>query len=107
MSDILRTTVTQGIAGNAAINGVTVSGKTGTTSENYDAWFCGFIHNYSAALWIGNDVNLELSEGSPAAASLWSRIMSTLASNNSGSLPAAPSDVVMQGGEYYVNGTQP
>lgn len=75
VTDILRTTVSNGIAKAAAIGSHTVAGKTGTTTDNYDAWFVGMTPHYSAALWIGNDINLELSQGSVAAARLWSKIM--------------------------------
>ncbi|GAB1476604.1 hypothetical protein MASR2M70_14400 [Bacillota bacterium] len=75
MTDILRTTVANGIAGSAAIGSHVVAGKTGTTTDNYDAWFVGMTPYYAAALWIGNDINLELSQGSISAARLWSKVM--------------------------------
>ncbi len=90
MTDILSTTVTSGIAGPAAIGSHPVAGKTGTTSDNYDAWFVGTTPYYSAALWIGNDINLELSSGSTSAARLWSRIMKQIHSGMSAaSFPVA------------------
>jgi len=90
MTDILRTTVTNGIAKAAAIGSHPVAGKTGTTTDNYDAWFVGMTPHYSAALWIGNDINLELSQGSVAAARLWSKIMKQVHSGlPQGSFPKA------------------
>jgi len=110
MTDILRTTVSNGIAGNAATGNQPVGGKTGTTTDNFDAWFCGFTPQYSAALWIGNDVNIELSLGSPAAARLWGKIMHDVCAGMSGGFPKAPSDVITSDvsgkKEYYINGTQ-
>lgn len=107
MTDILRTTVTNGIAGRAAIGTQPVGGKTGTTTDNMDAWFCGFTPQFSAALWIGNDVNIELSRGSGAAASLWSKVMKRVcAGYERGSFPSKPSNVYVSNGEYYVDGTQ-
>ncbi|MDO4553205.1 MAG: PBP1A family penicillin-binding protein, partial [Bacillota bacterium] len=95
MTDILRTTVSQGIASRANFSGQPVAGKTGTTSENYDVWFCGFTPYYSASLWIGNDVNIELTEGSTAAARLWSTIMRQIhAELPTGSYPGNPGNVV-------------
>ncbi len=53
MTDLLKSVVSRGIAGNASISGVEVGGKTGTTNDSYDFWFDGFTPKYSAALWIG------------------------------------------------------
>lgn len=106
MMDILRTTVTDGIAGSAATDNQITAGKTGTTSNNYDAWFCGFTPQYSAALWIGNDLNIELTEGSAAAARLWGRIMSDATADLSGSFPGRPSNVITVNGELFVKGTE-
>lgn len=75
MTDILRTTVTDGIAGAAKLSSQPSAGKTGTTSERYDIWFCGLTPQYSAAVWIGNDVNIALSSGSSVAARLWGTVM--------------------------------
>ncbi len=129
MTDILRTTVSEGIAGAASIGSQTVAGKTGTTSNNYDAWFVGFTPYYSASVWIGNDIDIELSQGSKAASKLWSRIMASAHSGfASGSFPTAsnvvsvavdtisgklPSDLSAMDprgtirNEYFVQGTQP
>lgn len=110
MTDILKTTVSRGIAGGAATGNQPVGGKTGTTTDNFDAWFCGFTPQYSAALWIGNDVNIELSLGSPAAAKLWGKIMHDVCAGMKGSFPSRPSDVIQSNvsgtNEYYINGTQ-
>lgn len=110
MTDILQTTVRNGIASGAATGNQIVGGKTGTTSDNYDAWFCGFTPQYSAALWIGNDVNIELSLGSPAAARLWGKIMHDVCEGMDGSYPGRPNNVIQSDvsgtNEYYINGTQ-
>lgn len=93
MTDVLRTVVSEGIGRPAAISGVSVGGKTGTTDNQFDIWFCGFTPNYSAALWIGNDVNISLSQYSEAAAYLWGEIMSQVDGAYGGSYPSAPSNV--------------
>ncbi len=130
MTDILRSTVSSGIAHRAAIGTQPVGGKTGTTTDNYDAWFVGFTPQYSAACWIGNDINIELSEGSNAAAKLWSKIMkracdglpagsfksqpedviSVTIDTKSGKLPTEESSYDYRGtvrSEYFISGTQP
>lgn len=79
MSDILRTTVTSGIARRAQIPNMTTAGKTGTTQENRDAWFVGYTPYYVAGLWIGNDApQIKLNEGSTMAAQLWKIVMSKM-----------------------------
>ena len=35
--------------------GVTTAGKTGTTADNKDRWYCGFTGYYTAAVWTGFD----------------------------------------------------
>ncbi len=55
-----------------------VAGKTGTTSDNYDAWFVGYTPYYSASVWIGNDLQVELDSGSRSSAILWQSFMSKI-----------------------------
>lgn len=130
MTDILRSTVSNGIASGAGFGGQPVAGKTGTTTDNYDAWFVGLTPQYAAACWIGNDVNIELSQGSAAAAKLWSKVMSQVCAGiptgsyksqpenvisvaidtKSGLLPTAESTYDYRGtvrNEYFISGTQP
>lgn len=38
-----------------------VAGKTGTTSDNVDAWFIGYTPYYTAGIWTGYDNNSSLS----------------------------------------------
>ncbi|TXH76960.1 MAG: penicillin-binding protein 1A [Thiothrix sp.] len=40
-----------------------IAGKTGTTSDERDSWFCGFTPNYVAVAWAGFDDMAELGEG--------------------------------------------
>ncbi|MDD6154778.1 MAG: transglycosylase domain-containing protein [Eubacteriales bacterium] len=105
MRDMMKSVVTGGTGRNAAIAGTTVAGKTGTTSDEYDIWFDGYVPKYTASLWIGNDVNLRLSGMSNYAAALWGRIMRQIPNVTKGSYPAMPSDVQKVGAYYYVKGT--
>ncbi len=106
MTDILRSVVTNGLGSTASFSGQPVAGKTGTTTDNFDAWFVGFTPQYSAALWIGNDVNIELTEGSASAARLWRTIMSQVCEGMEyGEYPEQPDNVSRINGEYYTEGT--
>ncbi len=106
MTDLLKSVVSRGIAGNAAISGVEVGGKTGTTNDTYDVWFDGFTPDFSAALWIGTDLNVEMLGSSAQAAALWSRIMRQVDGIKSGEYMEKPANVIRQNGEYYTNGTE-
>ena len=107
MTDCLKSVVSRGIAGNASIYGIQVGGKTGTTNDDYDYWFCGFTPKYAAALWMGTDHNVEMSWTSSSAALLWSRVMEDIPDITEGEYPEQPANVIYQYGEYYTEGTEP
>ena len=107
MTDVLKSAVSRGIASAASIYGVEVGGKTGTTNDTYDIWFCGFTPKYSAALWIGTDHNKAMSTTSSTAAALWSQIMSQVPGVTKGEYLPQPYDVTEKYGEYYTLGTEP
>ena len=48
------------------------AGKTGTTSDNKDAWFSGFTPNVAAVVWVGYDDNTVMGlTGAAAALPIW------------------------------------
>jgi len=51
--DILTTVVQSGTGTQAAISGVDVAGKTGTTTNYADAWFVGWTPQLTTAVWVG------------------------------------------------------
>lgn len=55
MGNMLQTVVTSGTGTNAQVPGVVTAGKTGTSEEYKDSWFCGFTPGYSVAVWMGYD----------------------------------------------------
>lgn len=59
MTDIMTGVFSPGgtAAGHAPTNTV-AAGKTGTTDDNRDKWFCGFTPYYTAAVWYGYDNRL-------------------------------------------------
>lgn len=106
MTDMLKSVISQGIGSPAGISGVQAGGKTGTTSSEYDIWFDGFTPSYAAALWIGNDVNMQLTSMSGPAAALWGKIMNQIPKAKKGHYKSQPSDVTHVNGEYYTKGTE-
>jgi len=57
MTSILRDVVKGGTGRNARIKGLETVGKTGTTNNNIDAWFCGYSPTLQTIVWYGNDDN--------------------------------------------------
>lgn len=55
MTDILSGVLVRGTAAGHALNNMACAGKTGTTSDKKDGWFCGFTPYYTTAVWVGYD----------------------------------------------------
>jgi penicillin-binding protein 1A len=57
ITSILKDVVDRGTARSAKVNGISLAGKTGTTNNNVDAWFCGYSPSIQTIVWFGNDNN--------------------------------------------------
>lgn len=57
-----------------------VAGKTGTTTDNVDAWFVGYTPYYTAGIWMGYDNNQSLM-GTTYHKTIWRIIMEKVHSN--------------------------
>lgn len=56
LTDILKDVLISGTArGKQLDNNIDCAGKTGTTDDNKDAWFCGFSPKYTTSIWVGYD----------------------------------------------------
>ena len=76
MTTLMRGVITSGTGRSAAI-GLGEAGKTGTTNNNVDLWFIGFIPSRQlvTGIWLGNDNNSPTSGSSAQAAQLWGNYM--------------------------------
>lgn len=75
---LLQNVVNAGTGRNAKIAGIQVAGKTGTTNNNIDAWFCGFTPDVQAIIWYGNDDNSPMKKvegGGRTAAPVFKKFM--------------------------------
>lgn len=77
MIQLLTNVVKNGTGRKAAINGIEVGGKTGTTSADCDRWFAGITPYYVGVVWFGYDAQVSLQKFSTnPALELWKRVMS-------------------------------
>jgi penicillin-binding protein 1B len=76
VTDLLRDAAREGTARAAALDGLEVAAKTGTTSERRDAWLAGHAGGLVTVVWVGRDDGRPLGlTGSEAAAPLWREVM--------------------------------
>ena len=75
---MLENTVESGTGTAAQIENMTVAGKTGTTTSDFDRWFAGYTPYYTGIVWCGYDdpeeVVLTDSSTNPAIV-LWQKVM--------------------------------
>ena len=79
MVDILTGVVTRGTASGMGWTGdIEAAGKTGTTNNSRDGWFCGMTPYYTLTVWVGYDQPRTLSSlwGSTYPAQIWKNAMS-------------------------------
>lgn len=55
MTDILTGVLVRGTGAGHQLSDMACAGKTGTTSDKKDGWFCGFTPYYTTAVWVGYD----------------------------------------------------
>lgn len=83
MVNLLQSTLEEGTAQSARWRGFTLTGagKTGTTNDCTNAWFCGFTPSYCAGVWVGFDNNISMGSqrtGARMALPIWTGFMSKI-----------------------------
>lgn len=83
MTSILTGVLKTGTAAGHALSNMACAGKTGTTSDKKDGWFCGFTPYYTTAVWVGYDTPKTLSNlyGSTYPLSIWEDFMGKIHEN--------------------------
>lgn len=86
LTSMLKDVVTRGTGTHANI-GRDAAGKTGTTDNYKDAWFCGYTPDLATVVWLGNDdgVSLPGITGGNLPAEIWGRYMQRALDNVSAS----------------------
>ncbi len=63
MTSILEDVIKRGTGKNAKVDGIELAGKTGTTNDYIDAWFCGYSPEYTTIIWYGRDAYKPIQKG--------------------------------------------
>ena len=87
---MLTNVVNAGTGTSARISGQTVAGKTGTTNDEKDLWFCGYTSYYTAAVWVGYAKQPQVIQSHTVAMKMWQLVMSRIhegLGNSSFSMP--------------------
>lgn len=130
LTSAMEDVITRGTGVDAAVNGITLAGKSGSTNENKDLWFVGFSSYYTCGIWGGHDDNSSQTS-SKYVKQIWQQVMedahrdkedaSLVDTENLASVTICTKcgnlatqglcDDTLQGNmtqeEYYVKGTQP
>ena len=98
MTSLLKDVIAYGTGSRAlSLGRRDLAGKTGTTNENVDAWFCGYNAAVAAVAWIGYDQpkSLGASEtGSLAALPMWIAYMQKTLKGTPEATLAVPSGII-------------
>lgn len=83
LTSAMEDVMTEGTGRSADFETTQTAGKTGTTSDENDVWFCGYTPSYTATVWVGYDNNVDLttSEEQGLAKTIWKAVMEELPGN--------------------------
>ena len=94
VKNVLTSVVTGGTGSGAGISGMQVAGKTGSTDNYQNRWFCGFTPYYTAATWYGFDYNEDPTWSGNLAKTIWQAVMKNVHSGLKGASFERPSGIV-------------
>ncbi|MGI6498197.1 MAG: transglycosylase domain-containing protein [Oscillospiraceae bacterium] len=76
MNEMLKGVVSSGSGTGARFSGMTIAGKTGTTTSKKDTWFVGYTPYYVGAVWVGYDKQERVNLSTNQAPVMWKKVMS-------------------------------
>lgn len=78
MTDVMTGVMTSGTGASVKLdNSVPCAGKTGTTNDKKDGWFCGYTRYYTTCVWVGCDMpkTVDKLTGSSYPGQIWKTYM--------------------------------
>ena len=79
LTSAMESVISEGTGRGYQLDDMTVAGKTGTTNDYYDLNFVGYTPYYTAAIWVGYDLNTEVSAESRSIRQiLWTNVMNRI-----------------------------
>ncbi|MDO4294678.1 MAG: transglycosylase domain-containing protein [bacterium] len=86
LTDVLKGTLTEAYGtgrGLSLARQMPAAGKTGTTNDSKDTWFCGYSRYYTGAVWVGYDTPRAMPGvyGSTYAGKIWKAVMDAIHEN--------------------------
>ncbi|MDO4332647.1 MAG: transglycosylase domain-containing protein [Eubacteriales bacterium] len=96
LTDAMVGVVTKGTGGAVNFEGMSIAGKTGTTSDYNDVWFAGYTPYYTCTTWTGYDNNTKLRSGDERnlAKKLWREVMKEIHADLENKAFEKPADIV-------------
>lgn len=95
LTSAMSDTVTKGTGTAARFNGMSIAGKTGTTSDSKDVVFAGYTPYYTAVIWAGYDYPNKLSDSEQSLAKkLWKLVMQEIHADLPNQTFAMPNGIV-------------
>jgi len=96
LTDAMVDVVTKGTGGSVNFGGMSMAGKTGTTTDYKDVWFSGYTPYYTATTWAGYDNNTSLNGSGEKnlAKTMWKNVMAKIHENLENKPFTVPSGIV-------------
>lgn len=81
LTSAMEDVMTTGTGTAANFSGMSIAGKSGTTSDSRDLWFSGYTPYYTCSVWAGYDTNNKISGNTSFHKSLWRKVMQRIHEN--------------------------